>query len=361
MSTVDARVNTTDDPFALAVESRVAERDTVLSRGRYMLPWKDGSKKSRGFMRVSNLVSAYSDQFGLRMWELGEVLQGVAMAPELYAQLLAARLHEMDKPTRKAWVESFIEHAKEASGGNAGSKFGSQRHAAVETEHAGLPTAHFDPGTRRHLSLYTSALQRHGLTALPGMQERRVLVEELEVVGTLDNILTDTAGTLFVGDLKTQKRFWTWLEIKAQQATYAHGDAMWDEGKGCWVEMPAVSQEVALVLWMPRPPEPGTEEAIGWEPHVDIWEVDIVAGWETAKRAYGVVKDRALAKSVKPGAWLRPAPDITEQEQYAARFAAVSTLAEGSALVRECQGKGIYDEILASAARKAYARISVPA
>jgi hypothetical protein len=282
------------------------------------------------------------------------------MSHDLYQALLLADLPSMEKAERKAWVESFIEHAKEASGGNVGSKFGTQRHAAVETEHAGLPTAHFDASTRQHLSLYAAALRRHGLTALPGMQERRVLVEELEVVGTLDNILVDGAVQV-VGDLKTQKRFWTWLEIKAQQACYAHGDAMWDESTGTWVDMPVVSQELALVLWMPRPPEPGTEEAIGWDPHVDIYEVDIREGWETAKRAYGVVKDRARAKSVKPGAWLRPAPDITEQERYAARFAAVSTLAEGSALVRECQDRGIYDPILAAEARKAYARVRIPA
>ena len=348
-------MTTLDDPFALPDESRVVARDSILSRGRYMLPNRDGSHKSRGFMRVSNLVSAYSDQFGLRMWELGEVLQGVAMDPALYATLLQASLSTMDKPTRKAWVEDFIEHAKEASGGNLGSKYGTQRHAVVEAHHAGLPQPHLDASTRRHLALYENALQRNGLYVLSGMQERRVLVDELEVVGTLDNILRDVDGTLYVADLKTQPRFWTWLEVAAQQACYAHGTAMWDPDAGVWADMPRVDQTRALILWMPRETEDG-------EPRVDVYEVDIEAGWHTANLAHSIVQDRAAAKSVKnPRGWLRPGRVITDMEKMAARFAGCETMAEGRALVLECDRLGIWGPELAVCARKARERIAFPA
>lgn len=349
-----------EDPFALPDRSKVNDRDAIITGGRYRLPHRDGTHKTRGWQRVSNLVSAYSDQFGLRMWELGEVLQGVALSPELYATLLTARLHEMDKPTRKAWVERFIEEAKDVSGGNRGSKHGTQRHAAVETHHAGLPTAHLGPATRRDLVLYQAALDRNGLVALPGMQERRVLVEELEACGTLDNIVADASYEHHVADLKTQKRFWTWLEIKAQQACYAHGVAMWDAAAGVWVDMPPVSQEVAIVLAMGREPEDPIERA-AWVPHVDVWELNIVEGWETAKRAREVVKDRAKAKSVKPGAWLRPAPPVTALEQYASRFAAVETIAEGRALVAEAKAAGVWSVELAQSAALAAERVRVPA
>lgn len=365
-------MTTLDDPFALPAESKVTERDSILSRGRYMLPWRDGSHKTRGFQRVSNLVSAYSDQFGLRMWELGEVLQGVAMNPELYANLLQANLPAMDRATRKAWVEEFIEHAKEASGGNFGSKFGQQRHAVVEAHHAGLPLGYVGADTRRHLSLYAAALKRNGLVALPGMQERRVLVESLEVVGTLDNVLGQACShnplepcnecfnegwtNPVIADLKTQRKFWTWLEIGAQLACYAHGDAMWDTASGTWVDMPhGIAQDIALVLWMPRETDDG-------EPRVDVWEVDIVAGWETAQNAYRVVKDRATAKSARnPRAWLRKAPEPTLTEKYAARFAAVDTIAQGRALVAEAKKAGAWSEILAECAREAANRVRVPA
>jgi hypothetical protein len=116
-----------------------------------------------------------------------------------------------------------------------------------------------------------------------------------------------------------------------------------------------VNREVALILWMPRVEAPE-------EPHVDIWAVDTVEGWETAKRAYAVVQDRAQAKSVKnPGAWLRPAPPVTDLERYAARFAAVETIAEGSQLVAEARAAGVWCEALAQSAQAAYERVAVPA
>jgi hypothetical protein len=369
-----------EDPFALPDESRVTARESILSRGRYMLPNRDGSHKARGFQRVSNLVSAFSDQFGLRMWELGEVLQGVAMSPELYAALLAARLDKMDRPTRKQWVESFIQQAKDVSGGNYGSKYGSQRHAVVEEYHAGLPVAHYDAGTRQHVALYAAALQRNGLVALPVMQERRVLVEELECVGTLDNILGQVCNATshgtgepcpecfnngwtnpVIGDLKTQRKFWTWLEISAQFACYAHGTAMWNEAAGCWEDMPVVSQETGMVLWMPRHPDDPEERKL-WEPHVDVYEVDLVEGWKTARLAYQVVQARARGKSAaNPLGRLRAAPEPTEWEKMAARFAACESLADGRALVKACQANGMWDEAMARAAQEAYTRLAVPA
>jgi hypothetical protein len=110
----------------------------------------------------------------------------------------------------------------------------------------GLGYAHRDAATRRALVLYQEALKRHQLVAVEGMQERIVLVEELEACGRIDNVLEDrnaleldlrvrpeaagpgNQGPLYVADLKTQRRFWTWLEIKAQQACYNHAVAMWD-------------------------------------------------------------------------------------------------------------------------------------
>lgn len=365
------------DPFDFEVpENRVQ----VLRRGRYYLPHRDGSKKSRGWMRVSNLVSAYSDQFGLRMWELGEVIQGMCMDPALYQKARDAQLDRMERNERKEWVEAFIEAAKEVSGGNAGSKHGNMRHAAVETQHAGLPTGHLDQNTRRALSLYQSALERHGLVALPGMQERIVLVEALEVCGRLDNIVGEVCQATYhavrepcpecfnngwtnpaVGDLKTQKRFWTWLEIGAQFACYAHGDAMWDPAAERWVDMPPVSREVGFTLWMPRE---RPDAAGNWVPahEVDVYEVDLVKGWATAQRAYEVVQDRAAAKSVKGGrAWRRNAPYATLTEQYAARFAAVDTLEDGRRLVAQARAEGVWGPVLADCAQQAYARIVVPA
>lgn len=350
-------MDVTDDPFALAEDSKVAQRPKDLSGGRYRFPRRDGTHKPYGWQRVTNLVGAYSDSFGLRLWEIEQVARAVAVSRDLYEVLLATDFEGMTKDERKAWTEEFTEDCKAFTKADAGTKFGNHRHSMVEEYHEGLPQGHQHADARRHLSLYSSALIRNKLRAVEGMQERRVLIEELEAVGTLDNVLEDLVSNVFtIGDLKTQKRFWTWLEIAAQEACYAHAEAVWEldgTGGGRWVDMPVkVSREEAHVLWMPREHPSG-------EPMVDVYTVDIVAGWETAKRAYEVVKDRSAAKRAKnPRGWLRPSPDITATERMAARFAAADTLAEGALLVAEAKAKGLWGPVLGDCAKDAHKRIS---
>lgn len=346
------------DPFASVKDSAPDAR--LITGGRYRLPDRNGDPKPYGWMRVSNLVSAYADQYALRQWEQRQMMRAIRTSRELYTELLEAGEDELDDPV---WDEAFLERCKRVAGGSAGADHGNRRHEAVEGLHRGEDTALYPSETRRMLALYQSTLARHGLTPLPGMQERRVLVEELQVIGTLDNIVAQgtcpycdvnlkgrcpvhvTESRNLVADLKTQRRFWSFLEIGAQLACYAHGEAMWDAAAGAWVDMPPVRQDVALVLWMPR-----------GGASVDVYEVDIVAGWETAKRAYEVVQDRSTAKRGR--AWLRPAPPVTEIERYAAMFAGVDSFREGRLLVDECKDKGIWSPVLADAAELAVARLS---
>jgi hypothetical protein len=337
-----------DDPFANVQD--VAAPAQILNRGRYRLPRLDGTHKPYGWMRVSNLVSAYADQYALRQWEQRQMMQALRLDHALYIELVDAPATDV---ADDVWCEAFLERCKKVAGGSAGADHGNARHEAVEGLHRGVDTALYPSETRRMLALYQSTLARHGLVPLPGIQERRVLVEELEVVGTLDNVVRDQeiqqpnapGAENLVADLKTQKRFWSFLEIGAQLACYAHGDAMWDVATGTWVEMPKVRRDVALVLWMPR------DSTV-----VEVHEVDIVAGWQTARHAYAVVQDRSAAK--KGRAWLRPAPPVTVTETYAALFAAVDSLAEGRALVAECKRKGVWSQALADSAGQAVDRLT---
>jgi hypothetical protein len=273
--------------------------------------------------------------------------------------LTLAAIQGKDYPTRRGEIEAFLERCKAISGGNEGAAFGNARHELVEADHLAMPEPASDAFARQHLSLYRSALIRNRLTALTGMQERRVLIEELGAVGTLDNILADgVRGFDAVGDLKTQKQFWTWLEIAAQEACYANACAMWESSNdpddpraGRWVDMPPVSKEIGFVLWMPRNHPSG-------EPAVDVYEVDLIAGWRTAQLAREVVVDRSGGKSkTKPRAWLRDAPPVTLTEQYAARFAAVATVSEGRALIEEAKKAKVWSVILADEAARAKSRL----
>lgn len=354
-----------EDPFAtpddLAGAALAAKRNAIISAGRYRLPNRDGTPKKGGWQRVTNLVKAITDQFSLRVWEIEQIMISLHVDSDRVLRDLKTTLIAVqgkDYPTRRSEIEEFVNRCKNLSGGNEGSKFGNARHELVEADHLKIPGAMPDAFAREHLSLFKSALIRNGLTRVPGMAERRVLIEEFDAIGTLDAVLEEAkTGEFGVGDLKTQKRFWTWLEIAAQLACYARADAMWEPSDprnpraGRWVDMPPVSRTVAYVLWMPREHPSGV-------PAVDVYEVDIEAGWRTAQLAREVVLDRRGGKSArKPRAWLRDAPPVAETERYAAKFAAVSTLKEGSALVEECKQKGLWNVILAEEARTARKRL----
>jgi len=350
------------DPFANPddiASSFGAIRKKIISGGRYRLPCRDGSHKSYGWQRVTNLVGAYSDQYALRVYEIGAVLQGLKDAPELFDEVANTDFASMSKVDRRDWVEKFTERAKDAAKANEGRDFGNLRHAQVEADHAGLPLGAVDAHARKHLGLYRAALVRHKLRALPGMQERRVLVEELDAIGTLDNVLEDLVTGLFhIADLKTIKRFWTFLEIAAQLACYARAGAMWEPSTtddplaGRWVDMPKVDLAIGHVLWMPREHPSGISA-------VDVYDVDIMAGWETAQLARKIVLDRAGGKGKRdPRGWKRGAPIATLTEKFAARFAAVDTIEDGGALVREAKAAGVWSPILADCATEAKARIT---
>lgn len=355
------------DPFAtqddIAGAELLRKRSQIISAGRYRLPNRDGSHKSGGWQRVTNLVKAITDQFSLRVWEIEQILIAVHVdeaAVMKYLRTTLVAVQGKPYPERRAGIEQFIEYCKDISGGNEGAKFGNARHELVEADHLAIPAAMPDSFAREHLSLFKSALIRNELERVPGLAERRVLIEEFEAIGTLDAVLLDlrTQG-LHIGDLKTQKQFWTWLEIAAQLACYARAVAMWEPADpknpraGRWVDMPKVSFERAFVLWMPREHPSGV-------PAVDVYEVDIVAGYKTAQLAREVVLDRRGGKTAKkPRAWLREAPPVSVVEQYAARFAAVSTREEGSRLVQECKDKKVWNVLLAEEARVAMNRLKV--
>lgn len=320
----------------------------LISGGRYRLPNRDGSHHAGGWQRVTNLVAAYSDQYALRVWEHLEVMHALTLAPSVLAGVDPVALKALPFRGRVEAVEEWLNRAKDVSGGSEGARHGNLRHAAVEGYHEGLPTAHLDIGTQKALRLYAAALEDAELSPLPGMQERILMIESLDACGRVDNVLTDRRRSMdVIGDLKTQKRFWTWLEIAAQLACYAHATAMWDADTLAWVDPPAVSREVAMVLWMPRERE-----------HVEVREVDIVAGWRTARRARDVVLDRAAAKSTRsPRAWLRPAKPPSEVAAYARRFAEVESVREGRALSVEIRERGLWCEIIEDASNRALTRL----
>ena len=356
-----------DDPFATAEEgapgTHMADRKRIITGGRYRLPRRDGSHKPYGWMRVTNLASAVSDQKKLQEWEIRTDLEGLHADPDLFARMVSYL--DTTTPESRATqahrdqMAKFAEQAKEAGKGNVGSQWGTARHEDWEALQVAGPSALTVPDWQR-VQAVGMALAQAQLRPVPGWQEQRVLVEEFEAVGTLDNVLECLrTGLLHIGDLKTHKKFWTFLEVEAQEALYANADARWvpessaDPTVGRWEDMIPVDRSLGVVMWLPRVREDGT-------PEVEVKGVDLERGLATARLCLQVVRQRAVAKSkrmpLSGWGWL-DMPTARRIERYSRAFATVETVEDGRRLTREAMGEGCWGPELQESARKAAQRI----
>lgn len=346
------------DPFATPEDTRLTPQ--IMTGGRYRLPKRDGSHKPYGWMRMTNLVGAFSDQKQLQKWEMRTTLAGLAARPDLYSDLQTILEGSGLKPDAiKAAQDAILEiaeRAKDAAGGGRGRERGNRIHEITECEWREIPYVPTD--SERHLiRLFAKALGDARLVPVKGMQERIVLLERYEACGKFDTLLRDLSSDLHhIGDTKTQKRFWTWLEVEAQEAGYAMSDAVWNADEGRWEDWPyEVNQERGAVLWCPEP----TEERP--EPFVEVKALDLERGRDTLEHAYGNVIRRSAAgakKQAVSGHGWTPLRPPTLVEQYAARLRDVATRAEGSRVFAEAQAAGVWCPELEQVAAKVLPRLA---
>lgn len=344
------------DPFATTTDITVVKKWGEVHNGRYhmppvdemqaYLPGYDGKHKPRGYMRTTNLVSAYSDQRALQEWQIEMGLRGLAERFDLYERLKMMP----EDATRKDYVK-FFEQAKEVAKADEGARRGTARHDMMQLwleRGIGRGT----PDMLSQLDAFHEAERAHYLKSVVGLTERIVVCEPLECSGRFDDVVKDyTTGELKIRDLKTQKAFWSVLEVRAQLAVYANATAMWDDKQCCYVNPPRMSLESGIIFWMPtKMPESG--------PLVSVLEVDLVAGWKTAERAYEVVKDRSEARSKQALTTLARAVPLPTVELYARLLRDVETIEQGSALVREATERGVWCAELAAVARASADRLA---
>lgn len=335
----------TDDPFAVSSEVVAVKVEQPLGavgkNGRYRLPAYDnpnawiagyaGKQRPWGWARTTNIIGAYVDTRALGLWENRTAWRGLLARRDLLEEL-----ETLADPTDEQ-LNDLFERAKVAGKGNVAAARGSLRHDELElwiTEGRRSQSARI----RAQLDVVQAEFARHLLRPIPDLTERIVVNTGVDCAGKFDGALYDMLNdVLMIDDLKTKKRhFWTLLELRAQLAVYAYADAMWDPVKACYVPMPPVSRQVGIVIHMP------VDGAVdSGEPAVHLIEVDLVKGWETARRARQCYDDRAEAKGAGAlAAAFRKAPDLNTVEAYAARLRCCESLTEGSALYAEIVAKG---------------------
>jgi hypothetical protein len=293
-----------------------------LKRGRYMYPAPPGTERpARGYMRMTNLAAAFSDQIRLQHWRERMILLGMrADEGVLFDELAAEGLENMTPDDAKAWLEAHADKAVSRAGGDAGARRGTARHTMLQVYmESGVITGHRT--MRLQLSSLFDALERHYLEPLPGWSERRVCNTRYGVMGTLDlGVRCKLTGQVGILDLKTQRQFWSYQEIAGQQEGYDSAGWVWDgppNDGGRWVPAPewnllgveggvAPGRRVALLVHMPQAPGPG-------QLPVELHEVDLTYGHEVMMCALENVRLRSIGASVAKGrriGGLRPLPVI---------------------------------------------------
>jgi hypothetical protein len=205
--------------------------------GRYRFPPPPGAAPNpRGWMRCTNLASAFSDQRALQLWLERVTLLGLLAHDGVLFDELAALPDEQLTPET---LEVFAEKARVAAGGDKGARKGTARHLMLE----GYLNTGAINGHRRMIMQFRdllSKLEEHELDIIPGWSER-VVWHPLAggVMGRMDaRVMCRRTGQAGVLDLKTQRRFWTYQEACAQQYIYDSAPWVWEgpEGaEGRWV------------------------------------------------------------------------------------------------------------------------------
>jgi hypothetical protein len=353
------------DPFMTPADARGGADDPErITAGRYRLPdlipnpysvgpmFMTGTESRKGgWQRVTTLVKAIGDARALDLWHQRLLIMGLVKRPDLYdlACATVASADQNDPKALRAPLEELAGKILAAAGADEGANLGTAFHGFTEAQDLGL--MHY---ARRiwhgKLANYANGLEAQGLEVIPEYVERKIVVLKYGLAGTLDRILWDRINRRHViSDTKSQKKFWTWLEIAAQESAYAMADAMWDRVTCSYVEMPKVDQDEGIVAWMPvngydpldtSRGNTSTEDVDG----VDFFSVDLAKGRRALQLCSEVDALRSEAKSVKQ-TWglLRPAPGLALVEAYARRLGGVSSLAEGSALWAEIVKAGVHE------------------
>lgn len=293
----------------------LVERDRY---GRYKLP--DPRAPEAGVIpwtRATTLARTLSDEFSLNQWRVRQTVYGIGKREDLWA--LAASTHVDDRDTLQDIGDQAQAAAESGKGANLGRAFHSfsQR---TDASQDGVPTSYLP-----YLRAYQDALSATGFEVRPQYVERVVVCPEIKTAGQFDRLLLPQGGgRLVVGDLKTAKLDsikYAWLEISIQLAVYAHATVMWDHGAKRYHAMPDVDLTRAIVMHMPH--DLPSDQA-----RCDIYEVDILKGWEHALLAGRVREARTGTKKLatKLDVTLAPPEVAVKVEEIPAPDAGASPL-----------------------------------
>lgn len=252
--------------------------------GRMLVVPPDGTEPV-GYTRVTTVAKALDEGGGLAPWKATMCMLGAYARPGLRSRwetLIAATAGDpwYASSEAKAQAKALVEECAKVGGASDRAEQGTSLHALTALVDVNRSVTGLTPDTEADLEAYVNTLIREGITVVelwPGQPavEVTVVLDRQHVAGTADRIVAVPGFDLpLIADLKTGDLTYGWHAIAVQLAAYAHGDAVYWQGadpNGSTDErttMPEVDQRHGLIINM----RPGSA-------HVDLYVVDIEAGW----------------------------------------------------------------------------------
>jgi hypothetical protein len=258
--------------------------------GRYLLA-HPGTGELRPWTRATTLAHTLDDTHHLTQWKRRMVLQGIATDPTLLDGVasLVSDLKYADgyeaRDLKKA-IDERCDAAANAAGANDGSGWGTALHAVTEWFDAGrIDEIDVPIELLADLAAYEQCMTENGITRPTDHIERIVVNTTTDTAGTYDRLVKMPDGRILVGDLKTQQRIFDWLGIAIQLAQYAHADCVYNPD-GTPSPLPD-ELDVTTGIVFHLPARSGA---------CQLYEVDLVAGWQAAQTAVHVRTTRGQAK-----------------------------------------------------------------
>jgi hypothetical protein len=309
-------------------------------RGRYLIVPPEGGKPV-GYQRVTRTASLLDDSWGIPPWMAAMATIGTLMRRGLRAQWEALLARSNGNPwyyseETKRECKRLVDEAAAVGGANDRSELGTALHEITSLLDHGRELSHLSEDTAADVRAYQAALAEAGISFLPDMIERIVVLDRLRIAGTFDRgAIVPGFERPMIADLKTGADLsYAWQAIASQLSLYSRGEALYTQGaaedgsEDVREEPPDWDQENGLVIWLPA----GTGTC-------QLFLVDLTAGWASVDHALWVQdwRNRKVAMDYEPGQLDRWSAPTTDDDLETVLEASLAVIEAQAAAVRADQ------------------------
>lgn len=247
--------------------------------GRYVLA-DPTTGEIKSWTRATTLSSLLDDTKALDTWKARNLAFGIGRREDLFA--LAASVGTPSESEDKKVLDTVIGSAREAAAEDAKANLGTALHGFTQRHDLGEKGVEVPEAWADDVKAYLQAFKHFGMWPHEQFVEKVLIIPELESAGTVDRLLMcDVWDVPRISDLKTGRVDGKGRAFAVQLAIYANASHWYDPKTKTYHEMPKVDLQKGMVIHLP------VEQG-----RCDMYEVDIVAGWEAARLAYDVHKWR---------------------------------------------------------------------